>query len=137
MFTIKSFKEILFSEKLNDLFNEWSKVSFEMQKLRDTEQSAEQEKEAYRTNEIFLTPKINFEIPSSSKRLFSQKPKVALLREQGINGHYDMAAALLAAPPMWNVLIVSCVPGSPILCAPMMPTAIPSSTIDPVDKSIP
>ena len=97
MFTIKSFKEILFSEKLNDLFNEWSKVSFEMQKLRDTEQSAEQEKEAYRTNEIFLTPKINFEIPSSSKRLFSQKPKVALLREQGINGHYEMAAALLEA----------------------------------------
>ena len=26
-----------------------------------------------------------------------EKPKIALLREQGINGHYDMAAALMAA----------------------------------------
>ena len=33
-----------------------------------------------------------------------------------------------AAPPMWNVRIVSCVPGSPMLWAAMMPTAIPSST---------
>ena len=40
----------------------------------------------------------------------------------------------LAAPPMWNVRIVSCVPGSPMLWAAMMPTAMPSSTIEPVDK---
>ena len=31
-------------------------------------------------------------------------------------------------PPMWNVRIVSCVPGSPIDWAAMMPTAMPSST---------
>ena len=35
---------------------------------------------------------------------------------------------------MWNVRIVSCVPGSPMLWAAMMPTAMPSSTIEPVDK---
>ena len=34
----------------------------------------------------------------------------------------------LAVPPMWNVRIVSCVPGSPIDCAAMMPTASPSFT---------
>jgi hypothetical protein len=33
-----------------------------------------------------------------------------------------------AVPPMWNVRIVSCVPGSPIDCAAMTPTAWPSST---------
>ena len=38
------------------------------------------------------------------------------------------ACARLATPPMWNVRIVSCVPGSPIDWAAMMPTAMPSST---------
>ncbi|CSB28374.1 Uncharacterised protein [Vibrio cholerae] len=35
------------------------------------------------------------------------------------------AAAVDAAPPMWNVRIVSCVPGSPIDCAAITPTASP------------
>ena len=68
-----------------------------MQKIRDTAEAAEQEKIAHRDYAEFLTPKIGFDIPDSGKRLFSQKPKVALLREQGINGHYDMAAALMEA----------------------------------------
>ena len=36
---------------------------------------------------------------------------------------------IMPDPPMWNVLIVSCVPGSPMDCAAIMPTAVPSSTI--------
>ena len=95
--TINSFRENLFTESLDNLFDEWSKVSFEMQKMRDTVEAAEQEKIAHRDYAEFLTPKIGFDIPDSGKRLFSQKPKVALLREQGINGHYDMAAALMEA----------------------------------------
>ena len=33
-----------------------------------------------------------------------------------------------ATPPVWNVRMVSCVPGSPIDCAAMMPTASPTPT---------
>ena len=33
----------------------------------------------------------------------------------------------VATPPVWNVRSVSCVPGSPIDCAAMMPTAVPMS----------
>ena len=33
-----------------------------------------------------------------------------------------------ATPPVWNVRMVSCVPGSPIDCAAMMPTASPMPT---------
>jgi len=40
-------------------------------------------------------------------------------------------------PPVWNVRIVSCVPGSPIDWAAMMPTAMPGSTSLPVDMSMP
>ena len=39
-----------------------------------------------------------------------------------------------AVPPMWNVRIVSCVPGSPIDWAAMTPTARPTSTSLPVDE---
>ena len=44
---------------------------------------------------------------------------------------------VLTVPPMWNVRIVSCVPGSPIDWAAMMPTAMPSSTRLPVARSMP
>ena len=43
----------------------------------------------------------------------------------------------VATPPVWNVRIVSCVPGSPIDWAAMMPTARPSSTTWLVDMSMP
>ena len=33
-----------------------------------------------------------------------------------------------AAPPMWKVRMVSCVPGSPIDCAAITPTASPTFT---------
>ena len=39
-----------------------------------------------------------------------------------------------ATPPVWKVRIVSCVPGSPIDWAAMMPTAWPSSTSWPVAR---
>jgi hypothetical protein len=38
----------------------------------------------------------------------------------------------LRRPPVWKVRIVSCVPGSPIDCAAMIPTASPTSHIPPV-----
>ena len=43
----------------------------------------------------------------------------------------------LAVPPMWNVRMVSCVPGSPIDWAAMTPTAMPISTSLPVARSRP
>ena len=42
-----------------------------------------------------------------------------------------------ATPPEWNVRIVSCVPGSPIDCAAMIPTASPISQIEPVARNVP
>ena len=42
-----------------------------------------------------------------------------------------------ATPPVWKVRIVSCVPGSPIDWAAMMPTATPGSTSWPVASERP
>ena len=46
----------------------------------------------------------------------------------------DCSSMRDAVPPMWNVRIVSCVPGSPIDCAAMTPTASPISTSRPVAR---
>ena len=43
----------------------------------------------------------------------------------------------VAVPPMWKVRMVSWVPGSPIDCAAMTPTARPISTSLPVARSRP
>ena len=42
-----------------------------------------------------------------------------------------------ATPPVWNVRIVNCVPGSPMDCAAIIPTASPTCTCPPVPKSRP
>ena len=46
----------------------------------------------------------------------------------------DCSLTRVAAPPMWNVRMVSCVPGSPMDCAAMTPTASPRSTSRPVAR---
>ena len=52
-------------------------------------------------------------------------------------GRPEVMSAAEATPPVWNVRIVSCVPGSPIDCAAMMPTATPRSTSRPVASDRP
>ena len=47
------------------------------------------------------------------------------------------ADAADAIPPKWNVRIVSCVPGSPIDCAAMIPTASPMPTTLPLARLMP
>ena len=47
------------------------------------------------------------------------------------------AAALDAAPTIWKVRMVNCVPGSPIDCAAITPTASPILTLCPRAKSRP
>ena len=49
----------------------------------------------------------------------------------------DCSTEELAAPPMWNVLIVSWVPGSPIDWAAIIPTASPMFTGVPLARSLP
>ena len=49
----------------------------------------------------------------------------------------DFSTEELAAPPMWKVLIVNCVPGSPIDCAAIIPTASPTLTGVPLARSLP
>ena len=94
---VKNFNEVLFEEGIYKLYDYWDDVSFKIQAQRDNPETATSERKAFKKFDRFLTPKINFAVPAITQKLFLSKPKIALLREQGINGHYDMAAALMAA----------------------------------------
>ena len=79
----------------------WASTTFEMQKLRDNPQCAEQEHIAKQDAKdpglhAVLSYDVNEDIaaPYIAKGI---KPKVAILREQGVNSHLEMAAAFTRA----------------------------------------
>ena len=78
---------------LKKLLEEWHKVSYEIQSLRDNPETA---KSDYlydiETERKGIKPSLSFEIPSNFS-IKKTKPKIAILREQGINGQVEMAAA--------------------------------------------
>ncbi len=89
--------EAVFSAKRTDLRKLWSKTSYEMQKLRDNPECAEQEY-ALKTDDENpgLHAKLSFDLNEDVAApyiLKGAKPQVAILREQGVNSHVEMAAA--------------------------------------------
>lgn len=84
---------------LMDLRSIWSETSYQMQSKRDNAESAVQEKQLrLDINNPGISPKLTFD-PSEDicAELFSSesKPKVAILREQGVNSHLEMAAVFI------------------------------------------
>jgi len=90
----------VFQSKRNNLQELWSSTSYQISKLRDNPECAESENleisktsnglkvsTSFDINEIISTPYLNRSV----------RPKIAILREQGINGHIEMAAAFSKA----------------------------------------
>jgi phosphoribosylformylglycinamidine synthase len=75
----------------------WSETSYRIQALRDNEVCAEQEFDAIQDSaHTELVAKPSFDINDNIAAPFIQsgvRPKVAILREQGVNGQQEMAAA--------------------------------------------
>ena len=73
----------------------WSRMSYEMQKLRDNPETAEEGfKKILDVNDPGLNPKIKFgPTQIDYKRLTKSSPKVAILRDQGVNSQIEMAVA--------------------------------------------
>ena len=88
----------VFDEARADLLATWSETSYRMQALRDNPACAEQEfKGLAKKNNPGLHAKLAFDpnddvaVPFVKSR--RARPKVAILREQGVNGEVEMAAA--------------------------------------------
>ena len=84
---------LVYSSTRSNLQQTWAETSFRMQAIRDNPKSAEEEFDLILDDSNpGINPKINFKIPSKIN-ISELKPKIAILREQGINGHSEMAAA--------------------------------------------
>ena len=90
----------LFNESLVTLRGWWSDVTHRIARMRDNPDSADQE-QAHRLDrdDAGITPKITFDIKQSARsaQRSATRPSVAILREQGVNGEVEMAAAFTRA----------------------------------------
>ena len=95
--TIRSDNKITFQDTRANLQSWWSETSYRIQSLRDNPKSSKEEFEnILNDNDPGINPQINFDVPQII-HFNKTKPKIAILREQGINGHSEMAAAFYYA----------------------------------------
>ena len=87
----------VFAEKRVDLHRAWSETTYQMQKLRDNPECAQQEYDRILDlHDPGLHAELTFDVDEDICAPYIRagvKPKIAVLREQGINGHVEMAAA--------------------------------------------
>ena len=92
--------KLVFRKKREDLHKDWSSTSFEISKLRDNPKCSESENEELVKISDGLKVKTTYDINESISAPYlnrGARPKIAILREQGINGHIEMAAAFTKA----------------------------------------
>ena len=93
---IQHSEEILFTSHVQDLQQVWAETSFRMQSLRDNPDCASEAFDVIADrNASGLFADLSFD-PSEdicSPYINSSRPKMAVLREQGVNGQIEMAAA--------------------------------------------
>ncbi len=95
--SISHSNKVIYKNKWSELIKAWSSTSYAIQSLRDNPLCADQELEVT-TDEKNpgLSAKLNFDINEDITLPYINKgvnPKIAVLREQGVNGHIEMAAA--------------------------------------------
>ncbi len=100
-FVLTADGHVVFSESRSTLRMWWAETTWQMQRLRDNPACADQEHEA-KANESDpgLNVKLSFDIAEDIAAPFiatGARPKVAVLREQGVNSHVEMAAAFYRA----------------------------------------
>ena len=81
-----------------DLQLAWSETSHRIQARRDNPKTAREEYENIRDSEDpGLNCVVTFDPAAGPAKIGGRKPSVAILREQGVNSQYEMAAAFLRA----------------------------------------
>ncbi len=89
--------EVLLDLQRTALHATWSELSYRLQAQRDNPETA---REAYAAltdaSDPGLSPRVTFD-PASSAARPARRPRVAILREQGVNSQLEMAAAFYRA----------------------------------------
>ena len=82
---------------ITDIRRAWSETTYRMQALRDNPVTA---KEEYDNGLDETDPGLTFKLtydPDGKVKAGKGRPRIAILREQGVNGHIEMAAAFALA----------------------------------------
>jgi len=91
MITVSDGESVVYENTRMQLESWWTDTSYQIQKLRDNPEAAEQEYMAISDEtDLGISPVVTF-IPVINR--YASRPKVAIFREQGVNGQIEMAAA--------------------------------------------
>lgn len=94
---IRQGARVVFTDSLINLHRAWSETTYQMQKLRDNPNCAQQEYDRILdAADPGLHVKLSFDVNENIAApyiLSGKRPKLAVLREQGVNGQVEMAAA--------------------------------------------
>jgi phosphoribosylformylglycinamidine synthase len=98
--TIRSDDEVVLELERRTMQREWSEMSYRIQALRDNPATAKEEFDRILDDDdpglnVALTFDPNEDIASGYRR--GARPRVAILREQGVNSQSEMAAAFMRA----------------------------------------
>jgi len=84
---------VVFEEPLATLRGWWSATSHALQRLRDDPDSADEEHAARLAGAPLLRLHAPFDLAAAPSVRAGARPRIAILREQGVNGQVEMAAA--------------------------------------------
>jgi phosphoribosylformylglycinamidine synthase len=96
-FQIRQAQTVCYETDCVSLQRGWCETSFAMQQMRDDPQCAQQEYDALLKDDPGLSPKLSFDLHQAPMLVTGAKPSIAILREQGVNGQTEMAAAFMRA----------------------------------------
>ncbi len=83
----------LFADSRVNLQRAWSETTYQLQKLRDNPACAQQEFDnLLNAADTGLHVKLTYD-PNAAPAQYATRPRIAILREQGVNGQVEMAAA--------------------------------------------
>jgi len=95
--TIRRGPHVLLSSTRTALRAEWSHVTHAMQAMRDDPTcAAEEHASRLDPDAPGLTAKLTFD-PAAAPKVHTHRPRVAILRDQGVNGQVEMAACFTRA----------------------------------------
>lgn len=87
----------LFNKSRTELQRQWAATSYQMQRIRDNSDCAQQEFDSLLDDaDPGLNIKLSFDVDEDISAPYINSgvlPRAAILREQGVNGHVEMAAA--------------------------------------------
>lgn len=86
---------LIFNMPRSELQQVWSETSYQIRKLRDNPECAQQVYDNLTHEDCGLSVHQPFILQAPA--LMQSRPKLAILREQGVNGHLEMAAAFIHA----------------------------------------